>query len=445
MSLPPKLRKELLEKLEDHVAFESNDNLRVLFKDVRLKPWRNRVKDKDSPLERAIHALDVVIGQSNRNGDNALVLLLTVLQEGIDEENALYVSYEQYIDRVKDNFFAKQPEVIVADEPIPEQSGSDIDAYHLPLIPEMPDMVMIPAGPFWMGSEMTDPSAYDNEKPRHEVYLGGYWIGRYPVTNVEYAVFLRQTGYKHEELTEAELLVKPDHPVTKVSKADAEAYCQWLSRVWERPFRLPTEQEWEKAARGSLPETRLYVWGNLWQGLQANTKEAGHALTTAVTQYKASNSSPYDVVDLLGNVWEWTASRYAPYQHSPHDSIDFGKTRFVIRGGSWINDWRKARISTRGRYAVETRRSYLGFRLVADALSVDKAILQKQMADAFNLNELKDLCLILELPHEEFLPPLNNMVRELILYCERHNQLKTLVDACQQRRPKVIWFKPSTP
>jgi len=444
MSLPPKLRKELLEKLEDHVAFESNHGLRGLFNDERLRPWRRNVKDADSPLQRAKNALDVVIGQSNRKGDNALVLLLIVLQEGIDEENALHVIYQQYIDQVY-NFFVKPPEASVANEPIPVQSGSGIDAYNSPLIPKMPEMVMIPAGPFWMGSEMTDPSAYDNEKPRHEVYLGGYWMGRYPVTNVEYAVFLRQTGYEHDELTEAELLAKPDHPVVNINQSDAEAYCQWLSRVWERPFRLPTEQEWEKAARGSLPETRLYVWGNLWQEQQANTKEAGHATTTAVTQYKASNSSLYDVVDLLGNAWEWTASRYAPYQHSPHDSIDFGKTHFVIRGGSWINDWRKARISTRGRYAVETRRSYLGFRLAADALSVDKAILQKQMADAFNLNELKDLCLTLELPHEEFLPPLNNMVRELILHCERHNQLKTLVDACQQRRPKVIWFKPSTP
>lgn len=445
MSLPPKLRHNLLENLVDHLAFESNPNLQTLFKDPRLKPWRNHVRDAEMPLQRASNALDAVIGQRNRQGENALVLLLTVLQERIDEENALHGTYQAYIDQVKNNLFSGKPTEKITNKAEPEQSTSQSDASYASSIPQMPEMMMIPSGPFWMGSELTDPSAYDNEKPRHEVYLGGYWIGCYPVTNGEYAVFLRQTGYQYEAMTEAELLAKPDHPVSQVNKADAEAYCQWLSRVWERPYRLPTEQEWEKAARGMLPESRLYVWGNFWQAYYANTKEAGYGATTTVTQYEAHNISPYGVIDLLGNVWEWTASRYAPFQHSPHDSIDFGKIRFVIRGGSWINDWRRARISTRGRYAVETRRSYLGFRLAAEAIPLDKVKLQKQMADLFNIDELKDLCLTLELPHEEFPPPLNNMARELILYCERHNQLKTLVDTCQQRRPKVSWFKTHTP
>jgi formylglycine-generating enzyme required for sulfatase activity len=437
MSLPSKLRQKLQKEIQKHDAFESNGRLSVLFTDPRLRLWRSLLEEEANLKWRVSKTINLLTERRNQQGQNGLVLLLTVLQEDIEEEDNQRAIFQQLIDEVKANL---TPPELPQPEPPDDQTEPSAGTKFMPK-PQMPDMVMIPAGPFWMGSENTDPSAYDNEKPRHEVNLGTYWIGRYPVTNGEYAIFLRQTGYEHGELTEAALLAQPDHPVTNVSQADAEAYCQWLSRVWERPFRLPTEQEWEKAARGGLPETRIYVWkDNLWQENRANTKEAGNATTTSVKQYQAINISPCQVVDLLGNVWEWTVSPYAPYRHSPHDSIDFGKTRAVIRGGSWINDWRKARISTRGRYAVETCRPYLGFRLAADATPVDRTILQKQMVGSFSQNELKDLCLALDLPQEEFSPPLTNMVRELILYCERNNRLNSLADACQQKRPQATWF-----
>jgi formylglycine-generating enzyme required for sulfatase activity len=233
---------------------------------------------------------------------------------------------------------------------------------------DVPSSIHIPAGLFWMGSPLEDAEAHGNEKPRRKLDLRGYRISRYPVTNAQYACFVRDTGYRVPEhwgegIVPAGL---EDHPVMNVSHDDAEAYCRWLSQATGQHYRLPTEEEWEKAARGGLPETRRYPWGDEWQPDLCNTQEMGWNGTTPVHEFERTNKSPFGVVDIAGNVWEWTASSYEEYSGSPHRSLQYGPCYRVVRGGSWQNSQREARISCRGRYKPDVRRPYLGFRIVSD-------------------------------------------------------------------------------
>ena len=232
----------------------------------------------------------------------------------------------------------------------------------------LPEVVTIPAGPFWMGSPPDDAEAAENEKPRRREVLPTYAIGRYPVTNAEYAAFVQATDHRPPEHW-PDGRVPPglqDHPVVYVSHEDAEAYCRWLSRVTGRFYRLPTEGEWEKAARGPWPEARRYPWGDEWRPDFCNTREAGREGTTPVHQFEGVNRSPFGVVDLAGNVWEWTSSWYERYPGSTYESLHFGRDYRVVRGGSWRNGRGEARISCRGRYKPGVRRPYLGFRVVLE-------------------------------------------------------------------------------
>ena len=269
-------------------------------------------------------------------------------------------------------------------------AGNQVDVYEEPhaepaeplptLSPDVPATICIPAGPFWIGSLPDDPDAHENEKPRREVNLPAYEIGRYPVTNAQYARFLadnpdypvphldeeRARPYNWD--TDARIYPeeKADHPVVLVSWDDATAYCCWLTRVTGRSCRLPTEEEWEKAGRGSLPEARRYPWGDEWQQHLCNTHDLSRKGTTSVYEFERTNQSFFGVVDMAGNVWEWTASWYQPYPGSPYEIWHYGDPRRVVRGGSWRHSEWCARISCRGRHKTGVRRSYLGFRIVSD-------------------------------------------------------------------------------
>jgi len=129
-------------------------------------------------------------------------------------------------------------------------TGSGQDTRRTGRIP-VPEMVTVPAGHFWMGSDKRiDKDARDDELPQHRLYLPGYRIGKYSVTNEEYAAFLAATGHR-DPYNWNERQSKLDHPVTGVAWLDATAYCRWLSEARGRAYRLPSEAEWEKAARGS--------------------------------------------------------------------------------------------------------------------------------------------------------------------------------------------------
>ncbi len=213
-------------------------------------------------------------------------------------------------------------------------------------------MIYIPAGEFLMGS-----NDYDDEKPRRNVYLDGYWIYKYPVTVAQYRKFCQATG--RQEPPPPDWGWKDDHPIVNVSWNDAVAYAKW-ARV-----RLPTEAEWEKAARGT--DGRRFPWGNEWDAKKCNTWESGPRRTTAVGSY-ADGASPYGIQDMAGNVWEWCADWYDAhyYKSAPNRNPtgpDSGKYR-VLRGGSWYYYVRNCRAALRSTVAPAVRLNNNGFRCV---------------------------------------------------------------------------------
>lgn len=167
------------------------------------------------------------------------------------------------------------------------------------------EWVEIPAGEFWMGD---DDSKYDEEKPCHRLRLAGFWIMKTPVTNAQWHTFVQETGYRTPaHWSKGQIPAKEErHPVIYVNWHDAREYCHWLAAQIGLDVTLPSEAQWEKAARGS-GDKRRYPWGNEFNKYKANTSESGIKTTTPVDQYPAG-ASPYGVLDMSGNVWEWTRS-----------------------------------------------------------------------------------------------------------------------------------------
>ncbi|NWF72722.1 MAG: SUMF1/EgtB/PvdO family nonheme iron enzyme [Nitrospirae bacterium] len=192
-------------------------------------------------------------------------------------------------------------------------------------------MVLVPAGEFTMGSSAGDP----DEQPVRKVYLDAFLIDKYQMTVGKYGTFLDATAY--EAPADWDVMSKAMHqkrPVVNVDWADADAYCRWAGK------RLPTEAEWEKAARGT--DGRLYPWGNqLPTDFHANMKKEvwnNHVVLTPVGMYEGGKS-PYGVYDMAGNVWEWVSDWYSQdyYKTGPLRNPTGPPTGSykVVRGGSW--------------------------------------------------------------------------------------------------------------
>jgi formylglycine-generating enzyme required for sulfatase activity len=223
-------------------------------------------------------------------------------------------------------------------------------------------MIWVPAGTFLMGSdESRDSKAYDDELPQHSMTLPGYWIGRLPVTVAQWKLFVKESGHRYN----SESVQDPDtHPVRYVSWQDALAYCNWLSEKSSLPVGLPSEAEWEKAARGT--DGRIYPWGNEFDKDKCNTYESGIGNTTPVGKYSPAGDSPYGCADMAGNVWEWTRSKFKPYPYNADDERENleGNDRRVVRGGSWLDDLDLARASYRLISDPRIRLNNYGFRVV---------------------------------------------------------------------------------
>jgi formylglycine-generating enzyme required for sulfatase activity len=233
--------------------------------------------------------------------------------------------------------------------------------------PFEPEMVLIPAGQFLMGSDpQKDELADDNEQPQHPLYLPDYYLARTPLTNAQYAAFVQATDHRQPDLWEGGKPPdgKEDHPVVEVSWDDAVAYCNWLAEVTGRPYRLPSEAEWEKGARGG--DGRIYPWGDEWDAQRCNNVEGGPGDTTPVGAYP-EGASPYGLLDMAGNVWEWTRSIYRGYPYDPVDGredLQAGGPR-VLRGGSFYADQGDARCACRRRYFPDVFFFFsVGFRVV---------------------------------------------------------------------------------
>lgn len=240
------------------------------------------------------------------------------------------------------------------------------------------DMVKIPAGPFWIGIgddqiqlllekedwavEWNTSDMFQVEQPIHQLTLPAFEIGKSPVTNAEYYVFVYNAGFRIPKgwigFHYPDGL--DDHPVVGVSKADAIAYCSWIAKETGKLFRLPTEAEWEKSARGT--DKRLYPWGDSFDPWRCNTVESGKKLTSPIGTYSPGGDSVYGVNDLSGNVWEWTQSYMNPYPYKLEDSTG-GKGKCVVRGGAWYYSRALARCSTREGVLADFISPALGFRL----------------------------------------------------------------------------------
>jgi formylglycine-generating enzyme required for sulfatase activity len=243
-------------------------------------------------------------------------------------------------------------------------------------------LIRVPAGPFTMG---TPEEAVDEivktyggavqreeilkETPARQVHLPAYAIGKFLVTNQEFQAFVLEGGAPPRSYWEG-LEVPPflrNCPVWEVTWEEAEAYCHWLSEITGRNFRLPSEAEWEKAARGT--DAREFPWGNQFRFDRANTREARLGGPTPVGVFP-DGVSPYGVLDMAGNVAEWTASEIAPYPGSPHrESIaqeiaQYGRYR-VVRSGCWREGRQFARCAARRR-PVGPDAPLIGFRVACD-------------------------------------------------------------------------------
>lgn len=227
-------------------------------------------------------------------------------------------------------------------------------------------MVLIPAGKFWMGSPY---GGWDNEHPRHQVMLDTFYMDKFEVTVARYAKFLRaKNGSKPDYWDDLDGHNHGNLPVVGVSWEDANAYCQWAGK------RLPTEAEWEKAARGT--DGRMYPWGNQEpSGRLANFGKVWF-LTSAYegglvpVDSDEAGTSPYGLYHMAGNVWEWTADWYDKnyYRESPERNPPgalIGEFR-VRRGGSWSYDEAYMRSATRSTSAPTDRERDLGFRCAQD-------------------------------------------------------------------------------
>ena len=289
------------------------------------------------------------------------------------------------------------------------------------LDPHNPEMLPVPAGPFRMGSSPQDEErlaaqgakVWDDEKPDHRVELSEFWIGKYPLTNFEYRAFWGAGGYAEPRYWSEEGWLwrngqwesdlsgysdeirdsvrrwlegrtrrdqpyfwdaldwnAPNLPVVGVCWFEAQAYCNWLSAVTGRRYSLPSEAQWEKAARGA--QSCLWPWGDEWDGARCNSGESPESIgsTTPVGMY-SQGGSPYGARDMAGNVWEWCQDWYDEGEYARRAGSQVvdpqgpqSVSRRVVRGGSWDVSRHYARGAFRYWFAPDLFNISLGFRLV---------------------------------------------------------------------------------
>jgi formylglycine-generating enzyme required for sulfatase activity len=187
-------------------------------------------------------------------------------------------------------------------------------------------MTLVPAGEFIMGSN----ERWDDEAPEHISSTGAFYIDLNEVTNADYFKFVKTTQrtppyhWPEGNLPKG----KENHPVVYVSWFDANEYCSWANK------RLPTEQEWEKAARGE--EGLIYPWGNEWSLDKSNNPYKHSTGTEPISSYPEGRS-PYGLYDISGNVWEWVDSYYLAHPGNPVTRAEYGKDKRVLKGGSWFD------------------------------------------------------------------------------------------------------------
>lgn len=214
----------------------------------------------------------------------------------------------------------------------------------------VPEMVRVEAGEFWMGAGVEDKWAGDDEKPGRRVFVDAFWIARYPVTVAEYGRFKELAGWaapRWGKIPRDKWGRNAQHPVMGVRWEMAVAYCKWLSKMTGRQYGLPSEAQWEKAARGR--DGRVYPWGNEAPDKSRCNIDGWFNDTTPVGKFPAGDS-PYGCGDMIGNVLEWCVDEY--------------RDGHAARGGAWCSNPRFARCSYRAMGEVGEA-SLVGFRVVS--------------------------------------------------------------------------------
>jgi serine/threonine-protein kinase len=249
-----------------------------------------------------------------------------------------------------------------------------------------------------MGSADSDKDAFDWEKPQHKVNLDEYFISKYTVTNAQFAAFVNATGYKttveqqgssiayngstwvstkgadwrHPTGPGSSIDGRDNYPVVQVSWDDAVAFCKWASQLTGRKIQLPSEAQWEKAARGT--DGWLYPWGN--QAPQPDQLNFNNNVKdiTPVGKYSPQGDSPYGVADMAGNIWEWTSSLWGtdqnkqtfgyPYKADDGREDPASRDLRILRGGGFDNGPKGVRSAYRGRNPPLVGFGDRGFRVV---------------------------------------------------------------------------------
>ena len=223
------------------------------------------------------------------------------------------------------------------------------------------DMVLVPAGEFTMGANDWWPKS----QPAHKLNMDSFYIDIYEVTNKRYMVFVDATGRLAPTHWAGGSIPpgKENHPVVYVTWADADAFCKWEGK------RLPTEVEWEKAARG--PEGNTFPWGDKFDRNKGNTPQYGNQDTMPVGSFE-NGKSYYGIYDMAGNAFEWTENWFKPYAGNNHPDENYGEKYKVLKGGSWYDcTYYKCGISApafnRIFFHPMTKNNNFGFRCAKDA------------------------------------------------------------------------------
>ena len=346
-------------------------------------------KSKKTKILRSIIEIMIII---------AIILLISLVQQGITKrsditpQTQVLYSTQELTEKVASTLVSSP--VPAKDIPVPPASAELGDTWMRP----MDGLVMsyIPAGEFQMGSE----DGQDNERPVHTVYLDAYWIDQTEVSNAQFSIFVEEVGYQteaeengkswtyldgewqdveganwlHPQGPNSDIVELSNHPVTHMSWNDAQEYCKWAES------RLPTEAEWEKAARGGL-EGKTYPWGDEFDGSNLNFCNVncpfhwrdsnyydGYVYTSPVASFSQND---YGLYDMIGNLWEWTLDWYDEnyYEISPTSNpmgADTGDYK-VLRGGAWSDTDYNLHVANRYEDAPLVTDSYYGFRCVRSA------------------------------------------------------------------------------
>ncbi len=223
-------------------------------------------------------------------------------------------------------------------------------------------LVLVPAGWFWMGSE----TGQDNERPLHQVWVDAFQLAACQVTNAEYSEFLCATGTQPSPFWSDPNFNRPEQPVVAVSWFEAVQYCEWLREISGRPFRLPGEAEWERAARGGV-EGKLFPWGN---HPPESLPGYGNRWKTGPEPVASSPASGFGLHEMCENVHEWCSDWYQAdyYAVSPERNPrgpEQGERR-ASRGGSWRHQIKVTRCASRSSIPPDFHYADYGFRVACD-------------------------------------------------------------------------------